>query len=155
MTLTPLEAGKLLAATREFDYRHWDEQTALAWAATINPTVTLDAAYRAIRAHYSTSSERITVADINRFAADERRRLLAAAGPADFPNGLTQKQEREYRSAWQRAVLAGATREQASAITDRELGYHRGLEITAPPTVRDRLDEYAAGLAAKRAELEA
>lgn len=158
MNLTPEQAakvvmaGKILAAARAVDNRDWDDDTAVLWAAMLSPDVTLDIGTSAVRAHYASTRAFIMPSDINDYATVERARqvrLLQDAGPCDYPNGLSQREERDYRLVWQGYIKAGASRQQATELTDRELGYTRGPEIAAPPEVRKAIEAWTSSHTAR------
>lgn len=140
MTLTPSEAGKVLAAARLIDNRQFDATTAIAWASMIAETVTLQDALDAVAHHMATSTAYLMPVHINEHVRSVHKRRMQDAGPPDFPSGLTRAQESAYRMSWIAYVKAGLATEQATALADEELGIVRAALVEASPTTRKAIE---------------
>lgn len=142
--MTPLEAGAILTAASQADNRTWDETTATAWSAMIDPAVTLADAAEAVTAHYTKTRQWLMPADINDYVRQVHRRRMQDAGPPDYPSDLTQMQERAYRELWLGHVKRGESAANATALTDEALNFSRGQMIEAPADVRKAIDGFTA-----------
>jgi hypothetical protein len=142
MTLTPSEAAKVLATAKLVDNRQFDEATAIAWAQMLEPSITLREAIAAVARHFATSTDYLMPAHVNQIVKAvraERRALIHAAGPPDFPDDLTYAQEQVYRRRYHELVGDGMTRDDAQAAIDRERGFTRRAVAPVHATYRYQL----------------
>jgi hypothetical protein len=142
MTLTPSEAAKVLAVAKLVDNRQFNEETAVAWAQMLEPTVTLPEALAAVQRHLSSSTEYLVPAHVNQQVAAvraERRQRIKDAGPPDFPDDLTYAQEQVYRRRYHELVGDGMSRDDAQAAADSEGGFTRRAVAPVPATYRYQL----------------
>lgn len=104
------------------------DQLVCQWARSIPDRYTLDELLAAVALHRATSSEWLTPAHLVASVKEARRDRLNRAGPVPYPDDLDQVGEREFRAAWQAAILRGASREQAHAVACGQVGVRAPLE---------------------------
>lgn len=123
------EAAQVLAACAAYDQRRPDPAQAQAWAAALDPVLSVPYAVAIVARHYANSRDWIMPADINRAATDLRRRRVkefkATHGDV-VPEGLGALEDAHVELTWRKALLtavaAGATREQAEAYAWQTIG---------------------------------
>lgn len=140
--MNPIEAGALLTAAAQIDNRNWDESTAQAWSAMIDPAVTFRDAIDALKAHYNRTRQWLMPSDINDHVRGLHKIRLQDAGPPDYPNGLTQAQERAYRELWQMHVKSGSPAAEATTLADEQLHIDRGQLGPAPDDIRKSIERF-------------
>lgn len=135
--MTPHETALCLAKAQGYDNRTVGEANILAWHEVL-ADVPLDDALAAVTAHYGATREFIMPADIRAQIAKAkalRRERIQAAGPADFPPGLTWEQERLYRRDFQAAIGSGMSRAEAQDAVDARFRVTRPELVTRPANV--------------------
>jgi len=130
------ETARVLAKAQAFDNRTVGQANIAAWHEVL-ADVDFQDALDAITEHHRTSVEYLSVGHVMAGVAAARRRRrdrIQAAGPVDFPTGLTLAEERAYRRRYHQLVGSGVSGPEATAATDREFGYRRPALI--PGSIR-------------------
>jgi hypothetical protein len=149
--MTEDEASTVLTVAAAFDLRKVGKADSIAWSQALQ-RIGFAEARDAVVAHYTTSRERIMPSDVLHLVLANRRRIMAAAGPPNYPPALGQQGERAWRLAWRDALLAGADPTQAERVADHRLSITRPTapEISAPQQVRAAIDRFTAARKATR-----
>lgn len=129
--MKPSDAAALLTKAASFDQRTISEFDAVAWAEALGD-IDLELAAEAITDHARHGEGRVNPKYILDYVRMIHRRRMQDAGPPDYPNGLTQFEERDYRDLWLAAVKRGATAAEATTGTDQALHIDRGQLTQAP-----------------------
>lgn len=138
------QVALILAKAQAFDNRTVGETNIGAWQEALED-VDFEQAMTAVTEHYRDSTDWLMPSHIVKKIADvkfQQRIKLKAAGPCDFPSGLDLKQEAEYRSFWQMYVCRGASRDDATALADANLGYTRLDPVPPSPEMRALIENY-------------
>lgn len=130
------EAATLVARVALRDNRRTDGFTDRSWHEDLQD-LELDDCVEAVGQHFRHSTEWITTAHVRTRVVAIRKARHDQAGYPDFPPDLTDDQERTFRRVWLAAVGSGSSRDQATAIADRQLGVTR--EIGRPRPVAQLL----------------
>lgn len=132
--MKPSDAAKLVTIASHIDNRDPSREAAEAWAAVLTAAgvESVPDCVAAIGQHFAESTDYLVPAEIIRRVKEIRRRRLVDAGTPDLPPGLNQIEERRWAKAWRNAIAAGASREEATAATDRAAGIVREIEAPRP-----------------------
>lgn len=127
------EAVLAWAKCQVFDNRkEASRETAMAWAEAM-PDVSLQEALDAITAHYAEGSDWLMPSHIVTRSRTARKARIAAAGPVDYPEGLTPVQEQDWRRCYHRLIGSGMPAAEALLQADRDYGISRLKAITPMP----------------------
>ncbi len=129
--MTPSECAELLALAAAFDNRSIGEENARAWAAALEPTVTLGDARQIVVDHYASTRDWIMPADVNTASARLRRARLERADVVDPPDGLETPSFLAWRRAYQRAIGDGLAAGEADAVACAAVGVARARQVSA------------------------